>query len=564
MSKRLSIAEFIERATAKFGGKFRYDRVGIIHSKEPVEIYCPDHGYFTQIPHLHLRSKHGCPKCGGTGKKTTADYVKEAKAIHGDRYCYDKTHYVNSTTAVTITCQEHGEFHIASSKHISGRKQGCPECARLERNESSRMSKWEFIRKAIEIHGVQYSYEKVEYTGYQNPVTITCSKHGDFLKSPANHLHKTNPQGCPKCKVRASRKTTEQFVAEARFIHNDRYDYSLAEYCGNKLPVKIICPTHGVFEQEAKSHLHGHGCPDCAGVAPRTTVDFIAEARAVWGNKYDYAKVAYVSNNEKVTITCREHGDFTQLPHSHIKGYEGCSTCHGRGKTDLDTFIEKATKKHGGKFDYSEVDFDSIDSEIIVVCPTHGRFRQKAKNHLRSGCPRCGGSAQLTTEEFIEKAQSIHGDLYDYSRTDYRRANEDIEIHCPYHGPFNQRAAHHLRGSGCPRCRQSRGEFRIEQLLKRLGVEFEQQKKFPDCRNVNELPFDFLVADRGVIEFHGEQHFHPVDFGKGESDLDAVSIRDEIKERYCREKGIPMLIVRFDEIDDVEEIVKIFIAKLLA
>jgi hypothetical protein len=72
------------------------------------------------------------------------------------------------------------------------------------------------------------------------------------------------------------------------------------------------------------------------------------------------------------------------------------------------------------------------------------------------------------------------------------------------------------------------------------------------------------VADRGVIEFHGEQHFRPVDFGKGESDHAAVSIRDELKEHYCREKGIPMLIVRFDEIDDVEAIVNRFVAKLRA
>lgn len=564
MPKRLSIAEFKERATTKFGGKFGYDRVGIIHSKEPVEIYCPDHGYFTQLPHLHLRSKHGCPKCGGTGKKTTADFVKEAKAIHGDRYGYDKTHYVNSKTAVTVTCQKHGDFNIAPCKHTSDRKQGCPECARLKRNEQSRMSLEEFIRKAIAIHGGRYSYDKVEYTGYHDPVTITCREHGDFHKSPSNHLKRTNPQGCPKCKVPASRKTTEQFVEEARVIHADRYDYSLVDYRGNKLPVKIICPTHGAFEQEAKSHLNGHGCPDCAGVAPRTTVDFITEARAVWGDKYNYEKVGYVSNNKKVIITCREHGDFMQRPHSHLIGYEGCSKCHGRGKIDLATFIEKATKKHNGKYDYSEVAFDSIDSEITVICPTHGRFRQKAKNHLRSGCPRCGGSRQLTTEEFIEKALDVHGNLYDYSRTVYCRANEDVEIHCPYHGSFHQRASHHLQGSGCPICRQSRGEFRVEQALKRLGVEFECQKRFPDCRNVNELPFDFFVANCGVIEFHGEQHFRPVNFGKGESDVEAVRLRDEIKECYCRENAIPMLIVRFDKLDDVEQMVRNFISKFSA
>ena len=563
MAKRLSIKEFKEQATARFGGKFRYDRVGIIHSKVAVEIYCPDHGYFTQFPQFHLGSKHGCPKCGGTGKKTTADFVKDAIEAHGDRYDYGKSNYVNSTSVITITCKEHGDFHISALRHTSDRKQGCPECARLKMRMDSRITKEEFIRKAISIHGDQYSYEKVDYKSYQNKVTITCRKHGDFLKTPANFLKKINPQGCPDCKVSANLKTTEKFIADAREIHGELYDYSRVNYIGNKHKVEIICKTHGAFQQEAKSHLNGHGCPVCACVAPGSTEGFIIKAREVWGSKYDYEKVHYVASNKSVTITCCEHGDFMQRPHSHLIGHEGCSKCHGRGKIDLATFIEKATKKHGGKFDYSLVDLSSIDSQITIICPTHGRFSQKAKNHLRSGCPACGGSSPLTTNDFIEKSREVHYNLYDYSKTSYIRANHNVEIHCPYHGPFHQRASHHLQGSGCPICRQSRGEFIVEQVLKRLGVVFEQQKRFPDCRNVKELPFDFFVADRGVIEFHGEQHYFQVDFGKGESNLDSVRMRDQIKKRYCREKGIPMLIVKFDEIAHVELIVKRYLATLL-
>jgi len=76
------------------------------------------------------------------------------------------------------------------------------------------MSKGEFIRKAIVIHGAPYSTNKVSTTGYQNPVDDHCSKHGDS-KSHLNMLSKeTNPQGVRR-QVRASRKTTQQFVAEA-------------------------------------------------------------------------------------------------------------------------------------------------------------------------------------------------------------------------------------------------------------------------------------------------------------------------------------------------------------
>lgn len=562
MAKRLSIAAFKDLATARFGGKFGYERVKFIHSNENVEIHCPDHGYVQQLPHIHLRSKYGCAKCGGTGQKTTADFVKDAKMVHGDRYDYHKSQYINSRILVTVTCREHGDFTITPVKHTSAQKQGCQECARLQQRQKTLMDNEEFISKAILIHGDKYLYDKVECTGYQNPVIITCRKHGDFIKSPSNHLNKSNPQGCQKCKVPASQKTTEQFITQALAVHGERYEYSLVEYRGNKDKVKIICRNHGIFEQEAKSHLNGHGCRDCAGVGPRTTEDFITKARDFWGDKYDYEKVDYLSNNDKVTITCRKHGDFVQRPHSHLIGYEGCTKCHGKGKIDKAIFIEKATEKHEGKFDYSEVVFKSLDSDVTVICPTHGIFRQKAKNHLRSGCPRCGGSGQLTTQDFVNKARQIHGDLYDYSHTLYSISNANVQIDCPYHGQFDQRASHHLQGHGCPTCRQSRGEFRIEQKLKLLGVEFEQQKRFSDCRQDRHLPFDFFIANRGIIEFQGEQHFRPVDFGNGESDYAAIRRRDEIKESYCSDNGIPMLIIRFDEIDDIEIIVERFVAEL--
>lgn len=58
-------------------------------------------------------------------------------------------------------------------------------------------------------------------------------------------------------------KTTEQFIADARAIHGDRYDYSKTQYLTNREKVLIICPTHGEFWQRASHHLEGRGCPKC-------------------------------------------------------------------------------------------------------------------------------------------------------------------------------------------------------------------------------------------------------------------------------------------------------------
>ena len=95
----------------------------------------------------------------------------------------------------------------------------------------------------------------------------------------------------------------------------------------------------------------------------KTTEEFIQDAIKVHGDRYDYSKVEYINNRTKVTIICKVHGKFTQLPPSHLTG-KGCSKC-GRlicGKKltmDCKLFIKKAKEVHGDKYDYSKVEYDS-------------------------------------------------------------------------------------------------------------------------------------------------------------------------------------------------------------
>lgn len=61
-------------------------------------------------------------------------------------------------------------------------------------------------------------------------------------------------------------------------------------------------------------------------------------------------------------------------------------------------------------------------------------------------------SNKLTTTQFIEKAISIHGDKYDYSKVDYENAHSKVVILCGFHGDFYQTPNSHLGGSGCKKC----------------------------------------------------------------------------------------------------------------
>lgn len=124
----------------------------------------------------------------------------------------------------------------------------------------------------------------------------------------------------------ATKITTEIFIERARKIHGDRFDYSKVEYTAYKNKVRIICPKHGEFLQQAQLHLAGSICPICAGRVMRPTSDFVEKAKEVHGDKYDYSKAEYKGNHEKVLIICPEHGEFWQRALTHLHGH-GCPKC---------------------------------------------------------------------------------------------------------------------------------------------------------------------------------------------------------------------------------------------
>ncbi len=128
-----------------------------------------------------------------------------------------------------------------------------------------RLTTEEFISRARRVHGNKYGYALVEYSGIFTPVKIICREHGEFEQKPIQHL---GGHGCQTCgrlvAANARHLDTEQFIAKAKRVHGDKYDYSLVSYERNKLPVKIVCPAHGEFEQKPYSHLSGDGCRKCA------------------------------------------------------------------------------------------------------------------------------------------------------------------------------------------------------------------------------------------------------------------------------------------------------------
>lgn len=259
-----------------------------------------------------------------------------------------------------------------------------------------------------------------------------------------------------------SQLKTEEFINKAKAIHGDVYDYSKAKYTNPKTNVTITCKQHGEFEQRPDSHSRGAGCPICAGNQQSNTEEFIHKAGAKHGDAYDYSKVEYQNRNVKVTIICKQHGDFKQTPASHLKG-NGCPKCGvvkraSQCRSNTEEFINRARAIHGDAYDYGKIEYKNARTNVILVCKHHGEFRQTPYHHLSgNGCSKCGrvktsSQLQLNTEEFVNKAKEIHGDAYNYSKSEYKNSHANVIIICKQHGEFRQTPGNHLSGKGCPKC----------------------------------------------------------------------------------------------------------------
>ena len=194
-------------------------------------------------------------------------------------------------------------------------------------------------------------------------------------------------------------KTTEEFIKEAIKIHGSKYEYQKACYLKSNIKIIITCKEHGDFEQSTKKHLQGQGCKQCGyikngNLTRLTTEQFIEKANLIHNNYYSYEFTNYISNKEKVIITCPIHGDFPQTASSHLQGVNCKSCSHIKsgesGRKGIEEILKKFNKKHKDFYVYNLNEDIKTDDIIEIICPNHGKFSQKVSVHYRSGCPKCG------------------------------------------------------------------------------------------------------------------------------------------------------------------------------
>jgi formylmethanofuran dehydrogenase subunit E len=292
------------------------------------------------------------------------------------------------------------------------------------------------------------------------------------------------PQPAPK-RTRRPKWTYDRFIAEAKRVHGDKYDYSQIQKTdinGYKSRIKIICRECGNnWETSIDPHIRGSGCAECKGLAKYTLEKFLKRAREIHGEKFDYSEVGeeHIHNKRsQVPIRCKECGHrWSPEISNHINNKTGCPECAENVPYTLERFLQRAKEVYGETaFDYSEINEDQIagnGSCVPITClECKYEWTPTIDHHLNrgTGCPECNEHGSWNLKRLLRKAEETHGDDFDYSlvtEEHIQNSRSHIPVRCRECEEVWQSVIHdHIsRREGCPNCR-----FRAPWTLARLKI----------------------------------------------------------------------------------------------
>ena len=289
-------------------------------------------------------------------KTSITDIISKFRELHGDRYEYDISSYVNMKTPMTMICKNHGEFKRTPSDHTR-LKHGCRKCGWEETGKAKRIS-WEtFLEKSKTLHDNKYEYvQPEEFTGYDCLIEMKCPTHGTFKQKVKYHLMES---GCPacgrmKCNIKVINRTgetahgmytLEEYLSTVPEEHRNKHDYSRVTYKGKNYDIEIGCLFHGTyFWQNPQKHRKGSGCPTCGTSRARPKIlheDFIARCKNKFGDLYNYDASEYIGSRSPFTYKCNTcQRTVTQSAGQHENIGNGCSFCKkSQEEREIEMFI---------------------------------------------------------------------------------------------------------------------------------------------------------------------------------------------------------------------------------
>lgn len=211
----------------------------------------------------------------------------------------------------------------------------------------------------------------------------------------------------------------------------------------------------------------------------------------------------------------------------------------------------------------NEDEIEGETSYIKYLCPIHGEKTMRVGNMLSGrGCPNCAKDKarekyKLSVSEITQRISMYGGTLLNPEEY-VNNSTKNLKILCPNcNNEFTTSLQHFLQHQGqiCRECKgsKSKGELAIAKYLDNNNIQYEQEKWFDNCRDINPLPFDFFIPSLNtIIEFDGRQHFGETNWFS--YDYKTTSLHDNIKNTYCENNGIHLIRIPYWQYNKINEI----------
>lgn len=361
-------------------------------------------------------------------------------------------------------------------------------------------------------------------------------------------------------------KWTYEMVKE--YVEKEGYLLVSTEYKNMREKLNMICPKgHNVWISFDCFQRMGVRCAICSreqsGLKRRTSFEEVKKTiESVKG--YTLLSTEYIPKRKlKIKHEC---GNEYEVSLSDFKSGNRCPICQikkiaNKLRLDRDTVIRTVTEAG-----YKLVSMDSYkktSDKITVECPS-GHIYDVIYNNFSRGkrCPICYKLEKYwTTESFKEEVEKINP--YVEVIGEFSKTADKINVRCKTCNHKWEAIAGGLLyyTNGCPKCRMSKGEKRIEQYLIHNDFEYEMQYKFDDLKYKQKLAFDFAIHINNelvLIEYNGRQHYELVNFGttgeKAKEEFEKSQIRDGMKIEYCKKNNYKLITIPYWDFDNIEEI----------
>lgn len=361
-----------------------------------------------------------------------------------------------------------------------------------------------------------------------------------------------------------SQKEVEEIISSV----NTNYEVA-SEYVNNATPINLRHkPCGGFIKRTLNNFKRNPKCPHCEGGKKswdaKKVSDYISQA-----TDGDYSLISeYESYNKKITLKHNTCGYEYDVQLFAFKRGNRCPKCGVKKRSESQTktqseFCKEVSKATNGLYEVIGEYKGAFRTVKIKHLKCGNVFSKVAKNFLKiPSCPYCGGFRFISDEEFKERVEILGCGEYEVIGnyvSDKKGKVKFKHIKCGHE--FEMLASNFTSaGQRCPNCcaGKSKGELIIRDVLKSLDVDFEEQYKFDDCSDKQQLRFDFAIFKNdkleALIEFDGIQHYRG--WQKDKEDLRDIKRRDKIKDDYCLKHNLKLVRIPYFKMKNIEEIIK--------